>query len=252
MTPCISAVVPTRNRPDHAAPCAESTLANPGDDFELLIIHQSDDDATERALAAHDGDSRIRYIRSSSRGLSAARNVGMERSTAPIIAFTDDDCRVLTQRSIQLVAWDAADTLKSRCTSNDNTMTPRISLVPTRNRHDHAAPCACSILADAGDDFELSVIDQSDAAATKRLWQFTPAIIAFDTSAPLPEEPPPPATVGSSKARRRSSAPPTMAAGYRRTGSSRFLRSSSENRRLQRACYHEFPPRTWPGGWGRT
>src|SRR5437879_1289197 len=58
MTPGISAVVPTRNRPDHAAPCAGSILSNPGDDFELLIVDQSDDDASERALAVYAGDPR--------------------------------------------------------------------------------------------------------------------------------------------------------------------------------------------------
>src|SRR5438552_4725595 len=96
MTPCISAVVPTRNRPDHAVPCVDAILANAGDDFELLVIDQSDDDATERALAVYHSDSRFRYIRSPSRGASAARNVGIEQSRAPIVAFTDDDCRVAT------------------------------------------------------------------------------------------------------------------------------------------------------------
>jgi GT2 family glycosyltransferase len=96
MTLRISAVVPTRNRPDHAVPCAGSILSDATDDFELLVVDQSDDDATEQALAAFAGDRRFRYIRSSSRGASAARNVGVEQSTAPIIAFTDDDCRVST------------------------------------------------------------------------------------------------------------------------------------------------------------
>jgi glycosyltransferase involved in cell wall biosynthesis len=96
MTLRISAVVPTRNRPDHAVPCAGSILSNAGDDFELLMIDQSDDDATERALVVYASDHRFRYVRSSLRGASAARNVGVEQSTAPIIAFTDDDCRVST------------------------------------------------------------------------------------------------------------------------------------------------------------
>jgi glycosyltransferase involved in cell wall biosynthesis len=94
MTLQISAVVPTRNRPDHAAPCADSILKNEGDDFELVMIDQSDDDATERALATYSQDRRFNYVRSSTRGASAARNVGVEKSRAPIIAFTDDDCRV--------------------------------------------------------------------------------------------------------------------------------------------------------------
>jgi glycosyltransferase involved in cell wall biosynthesis len=96
VTPRVSAVVPTRNRPDHAAPCAGSILANAGDDFELVVVDQSDDDATERALAVYAGDHRFRYVRSTKRGASAARNTGVEQTTAPIIAFTDDDCRVPT------------------------------------------------------------------------------------------------------------------------------------------------------------
>jgi len=94
MTLRISAVVPTRNRPDHAAPCAHSILENAGDEFELLMVDQSDGDATERALVAYTSDRRFRYVRTATRGASAARNVGVEQSTAPIIAFTDDDCRV--------------------------------------------------------------------------------------------------------------------------------------------------------------
>jgi glycosyltransferase involved in cell wall biosynthesis len=97
MTPRI-----TRNRPDHAVPCAGSILSNAGDDFELLIVDQSDDTATERALAVYAGNGRFRYIRSSSRGASAARNVGVEQSTAPLIASTDDDCRVSADWLLQI------------------------------------------------------------------------------------------------------------------------------------------------------
>ena len=104
MTLRISAVVPTRNWPDHAVPCAGSILSNPGDDFELLVVDQSEDDATEQALAVYAGDHRFRYVRTSSRGASAARNVGVEQSTAPIIAFTDDDCRVSTDWLQQISA----------------------------------------------------------------------------------------------------------------------------------------------------
>jgi hypothetical protein len=92
MTLWISAIVSTRNHPDHAVPCAGSILSNTGDDFKLLVVDQSDDDATEQALAVHADDyGFLRYIRSSSRGASA--DAGLEQST-PIIAITDDHCRV--------------------------------------------------------------------------------------------------------------------------------------------------------------
>ncbi len=68
------------------------------------MVDQSDDDATEQALAVYAGDRRFRYVRTSSRGASAARNVGVEQSKAPIIAFTDDDCRVSTDWLRQISA----------------------------------------------------------------------------------------------------------------------------------------------------
>jgi GT2 family glycosyltransferase len=92
--PQIAVVVPTRNRPDHAEPCVRTVLANPELDLEVTLIDQSDDDATELAVSAHRADPRFRYARTSSRGASNARNLGLQLSTAPLVAFTDDDCRV--------------------------------------------------------------------------------------------------------------------------------------------------------------
>ena len=90
---CDLVVVPTRNRPDHAEPCVRSILQNPGD-FELVMIDQSDGDASEKALRTHAGDRRFRLVRSAARGASAARNLGVSETKHPLIAFTDDDCRV--------------------------------------------------------------------------------------------------------------------------------------------------------------
>ncbi|HEX3776570.1 MAG TPA: glycosyltransferase family A protein [Polyangiaceae bacterium] len=89
--PSVSAVVPTRNRPQHAVPCARSILQNP-DLLELFFVDQSDDRKTEEALATID-DPRLTYVRSELRGVTNGRNVGIERSKGDIIAYTDDDCR---------------------------------------------------------------------------------------------------------------------------------------------------------------
>jgi glycosyltransferase involved in cell wall biosynthesis len=72
----------------------ESILANPEDDFELVVVDQSDDSAAKEALARFSNDQRLRYIHTNTRGASRSRNVGIESTSAPIIAFTDDDCRV--------------------------------------------------------------------------------------------------------------------------------------------------------------
>jgi GT2 family glycosyltransferase len=90
----VSVVVATRNRAHDAGPCVRSILANPGDMFEVVVVDQSDTDATKEALSPFFADPRFRYIRSAARGLSISRNLGIEATRAPIIAFTDDDCRV--------------------------------------------------------------------------------------------------------------------------------------------------------------
>lgn len=90
----VSVVVPTRNRPDQIGPCVASILANASPHFELIVVDQSDGDGSRRALAEHVGDPRLRYEASDSRGAAASRNVGVSLSRAPLIAFTDDDCRV--------------------------------------------------------------------------------------------------------------------------------------------------------------
>jgi glycosyltransferase involved in cell wall biosynthesis len=93
MQSTISVVVPTRNRPDHIEPCVGSILLNP-DQFELVVIDQSDDDASERALHRYQSDGRFRLVRSAKRGASNARNQGIGETRGALIAFTDDDCRV--------------------------------------------------------------------------------------------------------------------------------------------------------------
>jgi glycosyltransferase involved in cell wall biosynthesis len=61
-------------------------------DLELVVVDQSEDDSCAVALQEIH-DPRLRVIRSSLRGASNARNVGASATTAPLLAFTDDDCR---------------------------------------------------------------------------------------------------------------------------------------------------------------
>jgi glycosyltransferase involved in cell wall biosynthesis len=94
MSVSISVVVPTRNRPDQVPGCVESILANGGDDYDVVVVDQSDDDATERALKALLEDPRVSYVHSDERGVAKARNLGWRSSTGSLILYTDDDCRV--------------------------------------------------------------------------------------------------------------------------------------------------------------
>ncbi len=94
MIPSVSVLVSTRDRPDAIAECAKSILANPDSDFELVIVDQSEKAARNRAMAATGRDPRLRWLASDTRGLSVSRNIGVSATHAPLVAFTDDDCRV--------------------------------------------------------------------------------------------------------------------------------------------------------------
>jgi hypothetical protein len=69
-------------------------LANPGDEFELVVVDQSTDGASTEALREFSGDARLRHHPTKSRGLSRARNEALALSRAEVLSFTDDDCRV--------------------------------------------------------------------------------------------------------------------------------------------------------------
>lgn len=92
--PAIAVVLATRNRPASAARALDSILKSRRADVEVCVVDQTDGTGTVAALRELARDPRVRVIRSSSRGLSNARNLGAAATRAPIVAFTDDDCEV--------------------------------------------------------------------------------------------------------------------------------------------------------------
>ncbi len=92
----VSVVVPTRNRSRLLRATLDSLLdqSAPGIRFEVLVVDNDSTDDTAQMVAAYGHPDQIRYFHETRRGPSYARNRGIQESTAPIVAFTDDDCRV--------------------------------------------------------------------------------------------------------------------------------------------------------------
>jgi len=97
--PEVTIVVSTRNRPDQLRGCLESIagLATRRP-VEAVVVDQSDPDrqlgvAEVNTLTRH-GPVRVRYLPSATVGASRGRNLGLRAARAPIVAVTDDDCRV--------------------------------------------------------------------------------------------------------------------------------------------------------------
>jgi glycosyltransferase involved in cell wall biosynthesis len=92
--PFISVVVPTRNRDDRITKAVQALLLNDYLPFQVIVVDQSDNDATAEALNAYRDASNLRYVRTATRGSSRARNVGIDMAEGEIIGLLDDDCEV--------------------------------------------------------------------------------------------------------------------------------------------------------------
>jgi glycosyltransferase involved in cell wall biosynthesis len=90
--PDIACVICTRNRPNTIGQAVTSVLANTHPDFELIVVDQSTNTQTAEILSTHQADPRLKYVHVDRAGLSAAYNLGISKTSAQIIAFTDDDC----------------------------------------------------------------------------------------------------------------------------------------------------------------
>jgi GT2 family glycosyltransferase len=62
--------------------------------FEVIVVDQSDDACTREALQPFLDRPQVHYLRMSTPGLAAGRNLGIQAAQNEYIAMTDDDCEV--------------------------------------------------------------------------------------------------------------------------------------------------------------
>jgi GT2 family glycosyltransferase len=87
--PRISVVVCSHNGERTIRECLEGLLNLEYQDFEVIVVDDGSTDATAKIAREYD----LRLISTENRGLSAARNTGMEAATGEIVAYIDDDTR---------------------------------------------------------------------------------------------------------------------------------------------------------------
>lgn len=86
----VSVIIPTHNRRTTLPRTVESVLSQTFRDWELIIVDDGSTDGTDQDWA-DPGDPRIRYLRTEHRGVSAARNLGIQHARFRLIAFLDSD-----------------------------------------------------------------------------------------------------------------------------------------------------------------
>jgi len=91
----VSVVISTYNRCALLARALQASLSQEANDinYEILVIDNNSSDQTKNVVQAliAEHPAKLRYIFEPQQGLSYARNTGIAKARAPIIAFTDDD-----------------------------------------------------------------------------------------------------------------------------------------------------------------
>jgi glycosyltransferase involved in cell wall biosynthesis len=85
----VSVIIPTFNRAQWVCEAVESVLSQTMPPDEVIVVDDGSTDETSQALRVFDG--KITIVSQENRGVSAARNTGIRRSTGVFIALLDSD-----------------------------------------------------------------------------------------------------------------------------------------------------------------
>jgi glycosyltransferase involved in cell wall biosynthesis len=87
----VSVVIPTYNRGARVAAAIRSALGQTYPATEVVVVDDGSTDDTADVVEPLTGGGRVRYFRQENRGVSAARNRGVQEARGSFIAFLDSD-----------------------------------------------------------------------------------------------------------------------------------------------------------------
>jgi len=88
----VSVVIPTYNRGEQLRRCLHALARDFPGDAEVIVVSDGGDTAAFPDLSCFQESLRLTVVHAEHGGPAHARNQGLERVRAPVVAFTDDDC----------------------------------------------------------------------------------------------------------------------------------------------------------------
>ena len=89
--PLISVIVPTYNRPERLKSALQSILNQTFENFEIIVVNDAGSDIQDIVSSLNAKRSVVCIRHEINKGLSAARNTGIEAARGKYIAYLDDD-----------------------------------------------------------------------------------------------------------------------------------------------------------------
>jgi glycosyltransferase involved in cell wall biosynthesis len=90
-TPAVSVIIPAYQTAQYIAQTLDSVLGQTSHDFEIIVVNDGSPDTPELEEVLRAYMSQIVYIKQPNGGLAQARNTGIRRACAPLIALADSD-----------------------------------------------------------------------------------------------------------------------------------------------------------------
>lgn len=88
----ISIIIPSFNEEKHIARCLDSILGGTYKNIELICIDDNSTDSTYEIIKSYcEKDSRVKAFKNPQKGVSSARNFGIENASGDYIGFVDSD-----------------------------------------------------------------------------------------------------------------------------------------------------------------
>lgn len=87
----VSVIIPCYNNASYIRKCINSVLDQSFSNYEIIVVDDGSSDNTEDIIAEYTGKGKIRYLKNTHSGVSAARNTGIENAKGEYILFIDGD-----------------------------------------------------------------------------------------------------------------------------------------------------------------